>query len=632
MKSDVSFVCVVLVAGAMLAGCNGGDAATPPAPVTYSVAGTVSGLSGTGLVLSNNGATLPVTGSGTFTLGGSFNAGSSYAVTVSTQPTAPAQVCTVSNGSGVINANVSNISITCATSPMTVASSTPADGATNIARDIQPAMTFSVPINASTLAGHVSFRRGSRAVTATIAASGATVTATPQRQLSLLTNYTLAVDTGLQGTHGETTADTVTRSFTTRDGTWHPVAMVRAGAQNPQSPTVATLANGTSIATWYEYNGSFANIWANIYSVSQGWSTPVLLDTTTTGDAVHPVIVADANGNAIVAWEQSNGTRWDVFAARYVAGSGWSTAFQVNPPNLGTANQMPQVAVNLDGDAMFVWVNTTSQDDSVWARLLPAGGTLGTATRIETATGNANYPKVVMDAGGNATAVWMNYDNVNNTLDLWSNRYSGGAWGTSAVIDASPQGLSEYSLALDNLGGALAVWSQQVTNSTQSVFVRRFTPGTGWGSIATLTTTTNGSTYYPEVAADPEGNAMVQWGEFVGPQIREFFSYIPVGGSASAPAQIGASAIAKMAFDASGNALAIWDEEVGNHRDVKAARFVAPATWSTPVTVLVGGTESAPQLALDSFGNAIAVWAYYDSNANAYSILSSRFDDTPVIQ
>lgn len=632
MKSDVSFVCAMLVAGGMLAGCSGGDDAPvpPPAPVTYSVTGTVSGLSGTGLVLGNSGAALPVTGNGAFTLGGAFSGGSSYAVSVTTQPTAPAQVCSVANGSGTVSANVSNITVNCVTTPMTVVSSAPDNGATNVARDVQPAITFSVPLNASSLSGHVSFRRGTRAVSATIAASGATLTATPLRPLSLLSNYTLAADTGLLGTYGETTAGAVARSFTTRDGVWHPVAMARSSAQNPQNPTVVMTSDGNSIATWFEYNGGMANVWANTYTVGQGWGTPVTLDTNTINDSVEPTIAADANGNAIVVWQQNDGTRWDIFAARYTVGSGWSAPFAVSPSNVGTSNVQPQVGVNLDGDAMFVWINSSGQDSSVWARLLPAGGTLGTATAIETAPGNPLSPKVVLDAGGNATALWMNNDNSNNTRDMWSNRFSGGNWGTSTVIDASPESPSEYSLALDNLGGALAVWSQQVTNSSQSVFLRRFTPGTGWGSITTLTTTVNGSSYYPEVAADPEGNVMAQWGEFVGPQIRELFSYIPVGGSPSAPAEIGASSIAKFAFDASGNALAIWYEESGNNRNVKASRFVAPGTWSTPVNVFTGNAESAPRLAIDSFGNALAVWAAYDTGTNVTSVLSSRFDDSPV--
>jgi uncharacterized repeat protein (TIGR03803 family) len=82
---------------------------------TYAIGGTVSGLSGTGLVLENNGGdNLAVGGNGSFTFSTAVTAGSTYNVTVLTQPSNPAQTCTVANGSGTANANVTNVQVSCA--------------------------------------------------------------------------------------------------------------------------------------------------------------------------------------------------------------------------------------------------------------------------------------------------------------------------------------------------------------------------------------------------------------------------------------------------------------------------------------------------------------------------------------
>ena len=83
---------------------------------TFSVGGTVSGLSGT-LVLQNNGAdALTRTANGAFTFATPLQYGATYAVTVRTNPTG--QTCTVTNGTGTINtANVTNISVTCTNLP-----------------------------------------------------------------------------------------------------------------------------------------------------------------------------------------------------------------------------------------------------------------------------------------------------------------------------------------------------------------------------------------------------------------------------------------------------------------------------------------------------------------------------------
>src|SRR4029077_5344747 len=79
---------------------------------TCSVGGTVSGLTGS-VVLQDNGADdLVVSANGTFTFSTALVPGTSYAVTVKTNPAG--QSCTVANGTGPINAaNVANVTVTC---------------------------------------------------------------------------------------------------------------------------------------------------------------------------------------------------------------------------------------------------------------------------------------------------------------------------------------------------------------------------------------------------------------------------------------------------------------------------------------------------------------------------------------
>src|SRR6266404_4701889 len=88
---------------------------------TLSIGGNVVGLLGTGLVLQNNGGDdLAVATSNPFTFKTAVAIGSTYLVTVRTQPTSPTQTCTVTNGSGTANANVGNIQITCSTGTLSI--------------------------------------------------------------------------------------------------------------------------------------------------------------------------------------------------------------------------------------------------------------------------------------------------------------------------------------------------------------------------------------------------------------------------------------------------------------------------------------------------------------------------------
>lgn len=82
--------------------------------VGFTIGGDVSGLTGGSLVLQNNGGDdLIVTADGPFTFVTPVaKTGGVYEVTVKTQP--DGQVCTVSNGSGLAAANVTNVSVQCA--------------------------------------------------------------------------------------------------------------------------------------------------------------------------------------------------------------------------------------------------------------------------------------------------------------------------------------------------------------------------------------------------------------------------------------------------------------------------------------------------------------------------------------
>ena len=83
----------------------------------YTVGGTTKGLAGPGLVLRNNGGDdLAVTSDGPFTFATPLTSGSSYSVTVFSQPSG--QTCSVSGGSGSVgNANVTSVAVSCVTNP-----------------------------------------------------------------------------------------------------------------------------------------------------------------------------------------------------------------------------------------------------------------------------------------------------------------------------------------------------------------------------------------------------------------------------------------------------------------------------------------------------------------------------------
>ncbi len=92
-----------------------GDNATSSV-ATYTIGGTVSGLSGTVVLDDDDGDNLSVTANGLFTFATPLADGSAYLATVQTNP--PGQTCALTNPSGTVTAaNVTNLSVTCTTNP-----------------------------------------------------------------------------------------------------------------------------------------------------------------------------------------------------------------------------------------------------------------------------------------------------------------------------------------------------------------------------------------------------------------------------------------------------------------------------------------------------------------------------------
>ncbi|MGL4651310.1 MAG: choice-of-anchor Q domain-containing protein, partial [Caldilineaceae bacterium] len=94
--------------------------------------GTVSNLQNGGLVLALNGVvTQSVAASGPFTLTGQVVVGANYTVTVAQQPVSPPQICSVTNGTGVMpNQNVTNVAVACALEQYTVTVAPSGNGGT----------------------------------------------------------------------------------------------------------------------------------------------------------------------------------------------------------------------------------------------------------------------------------------------------------------------------------------------------------------------------------------------------------------------------------------------------------------------------------------------------------------------
>lgn len=109
-----SQTCTVTAGAGTVAGANVTSVAIACTTNTFTIGGTVTGLTGTLVLRNNGGDNKTITANGAYTFTTPIASGMIYAVTRLTNPTG--QTCTISNGSGTVQGgNVTNANATCTT-------------------------------------------------------------------------------------------------------------------------------------------------------------------------------------------------------------------------------------------------------------------------------------------------------------------------------------------------------------------------------------------------------------------------------------------------------------------------------------------------------------------------------------
>jgi hypothetical protein len=194
------------------------------------------------------------------------------------------------------------------------------------------------------------------------------------------------------------------------------------------------------------------------------------------------------------------------------------------------------------------------------------------AISVETGTKMASSAKMAVDPNGNIMAVWVQLDENAVAPHIYANRYVvGSGWGTPTLLETSDLPAASPQVAFDPNGNAIAVWRQAwktVNGERYGIYANRYVAGTGWGTAIAVYADTRRdyvSTNDPYIAMDSNGSAMVVW------------------------------------------SLYDWS---WNHMSVMASRYAVGAGWGA-VTEMPTGSESAygPQVVSDPAGNAIVVWS-----------------------
>jgi hypothetical protein len=535
----------ILVLG--FSACGGGG---------YSVGGQVIGLQGT-VVLQNNGADdKSISADDDFKFSTKLKNGDAYKVTVKTQP--EGQTCRVGRGAGTIDgSDVSNITVDCAIKEWTY--------------------PFDIDDFISPSQGGVS-SSDSNAPAVALNGNGDTIVAWVQFSVNE-NNIFKAENTDGEWTYPSNALETVNAKDPDPEG----------GA-DAEMPDVAISDNGDAIIVWAQSDGNESQIFKAERRGGE-WTTPTSLSDNISPNgenAFFPKVAMDANGNAIIVWQQSNGTNYQIYMAEYREGE-WT---------------LPE---DLDDH-----INPSS----------PAGGDDGAFD---------NFTNIFMSSQGCALVVWQAYNGTG--MRGFSSEYLDGVWSHPTALSDTFQGTQLGTNSIDEAPKAfldfdcngVEVWKQS-DGSTSQMYVRTLTDGTfdepsGFADRISYFDSSVHSTF--DLAGSQTGELVSVWRQddedFLNRMFRaerrggdwtipnsysDAFSYADVTGDVNSSPRVG--------VDGGGEAIVAWTQSDGTNDQVFVSEYRLGA-WQNPSSFtdnISPDDNSCSNIGLASsdIGDAVLVW------------------------
>ena len=188
---------------------------------------------------------------------------------------------------------------------------------------------------------------------------------------------------------------------------------------------------------------------------------------------------------------------------------------------------------------------------------------------------------------------------------------AGIAWGMATLIETDDAGHAlDPQVAVDPQGNAVAVWEQEDETFRSDIWANRFVPGLGWGTAERIETDA-GDARDTQVAVDPQGNAVAVWEQSDGIRnniwANRFVPGVGWGTATLIETDDAGAGSPQVAVDPQGNATAVWHQGIVDN--IWANRFVPGVGWGTATLVETDAGEArSPQVAVDPQGNATAVW------------------------
>jgi uncharacterized protein YheU (UPF0270 family) len=242
---------------------------------------------------------------------------------------------------------------------------------------------------------------------------------------------------------------------------------ISPNGEDATSPQVSMNDEGEAIIVWSQSDGSNAQIFRSEYR-NGSWSDPSSLTDNFSPngeDAQSPNVTLNDNGDAVIVWRQSDGANDQLFRSEYFNNS-WADPADLSD-NFTPGGQnatMHDLALNDSGEAVIVWEQSdgtnlqtfrSERREDSWVDPEDLGQSFSFDGE------DARNPKVAIDNTGEAIVVWRQLD-PDAGLSIFRSEYREGSWKDPLNLsdNISPDvGFSQFAtVAMNDNGEAVIVW------------------------------------------------------------------------------------------------------------------------------------------------------------------------------
>jgi hypothetical protein len=316
------------------------------------------------------------------------------------------------------------------------------------------------------------------------------------------------------------------------DGRLGPVQTIAGSAPTLclGEPKVAVNPGGNAVFVWTQRDGTTdcggvacTRVKTRTRAVD-GSLSPIQTLSTAGRHSEAPQVGVDANGNAVFVWHSGG------IVARARAANGSLSAIQiVSAP--GEGGTFPKVAVGRGGSAVFAWLFDDGRTLRIQARARAANGTLSAPQVLSAPDLPAFEPQVGIDGAGNAVFAWVRYVGTTGCFDGCKRiqtraRTPGGMLSATQTLSPPGQNADFVDLAVDLRGNAVFSWTRaDGTGACSSEGCRRIQARSraADGSLSPTQTLSAPGQHASQstVAVDPNGGADLTTADAVAVWIRK---------------------------------------------------------------------------------------------------------------